>query len=151
MVKLTKSLGTSTAKEVTQLAGAASGWGSGQLKQWGLMEGDLDNEKKGFNLLKRGKGKGAADKKKKKKRPLGVSIDLGGMFGQTGRSLYSPPAAGRTRKPGYRGDPLIPVRGRVGMMMVMVVMMMMMMIVILVVVWIVWMVIVIVAVVVVVV
>lgn len=111
MAKFTKNLGASTAKEVTQFAGAATGWGSSQLKQWGLLEDDLDSEKKGFNLLKRGKGKGAADKKKKAKRPLGVSIDLGGMFGQTGRSLYSPPAAGGTRKPGYRGDPLIPVRG----------------------------------------
>ena len=71
------------------------------------MEDDAASEKKGFSLLKRGKGKGAAGKKK---RPLGISIDLGEVFGQKGRSMYSPPPAGGTRKPGYRGDPLIPVR-----------------------------------------
>lgn len=42
-------------------------------------------------------------------RPLGVSLDLTGIFGDKGRSLYSAPAAGGTRKPGYRGDPVIPV------------------------------------------
>ena len=106
VAKFTKDVGSTTAKEVTQLASAATGWGSAQLRQWGLLEDD--DSDKGFRLLKRGKENGVVGKKTK--RPLGVSIDLGGMFGQTGRSMYSAPPAGGTRKPGYRGDPLIPVR-----------------------------------------
>lgn len=112
-------MGTSAAKEVTTFATSATGWGSNQLRQWGLLGDDPDavEENPGVfgGLLKSKKrlaggrgGSGGA----KRRRPLGFSVVLDGVFGERSRSIYSAPPAGGTRKPGYRGDPVIPVRGR---------------------------------------
>lgn len=107
VTKLSKNVGSSTAKEITQFASSATDWGSNQLQRWGLL-GDDSNSKNSrrFGMVARAKGSnGSGDGR----RPLGVSFDLGGIFGDKSRSLYSAPAAGGTRKPGYRGDPVIPV------------------------------------------
>lgn len=115
-------MGSSAAKEVTTFATTASGWGSSQLRQWGLLGDDPEEDKKSSRvfggLLKSKRGLvvggagGAAGRAggAKERRPLGLSSVLGGIFGES-QSIYSAPPAGGTRKPGYRGDPVIPVRG----------------------------------------
>eukprot|EP00752_Nemacystus_decipiens_P006778 g6087.t1 len=118
LTQLSKQVGSSAAKEVTTIASSATGWGTNQLRQWGLLGDDPDavEESPGVfgGLLKSKKrlagargGSGAA-----KRRPLGFSVLLDGVFGERSRSIYSAPPAGGTRKPGYRGDPVIPARIR---------------------------------------
>lgn len=115
----TKSIGSSTIKEVTQFAGTASDWSTNQLQQWGLIGEDraANLRTKGLRLgrfipykNRAGNGPSAAGSGVDGKRPLGISLDLSAFFGGNSHSLYSAPAAGKTRKPGYRGEPVIPVR-----------------------------------------
>lgn len=115
LTKLSRQVGSSAAKEVTTFASSATGWGGNQLRQWGLLGDDPDavGESPGVfgGLLKSKKklagGRGSASAKR---RPLGFSVVLDGVFGERSRSIYSAPPAGGSRKPGYRGDPVIPVR-----------------------------------------
>lgn len=110
---MTREIGISTVKEVTQAAGAVSGWGVNQLQDWGLVAKEAPGQKektgrwwKSVMPNSRGREAGVAGAR----RPLGISIDLAELFGGSNTSLYSAPAAGKMRKPGYRGDPVIPVR-----------------------------------------
>lgn len=111
-------MGSSAAKEVTTFASSATGWGGNQLRQWGLLAEDpdaVDRESPGgFGRLLKSKKKLAGGRgsggNAKRRRPLGFSVVLDGVFGERSRSIYSAPPAGGSRKPGYRGDPVIPVR-----------------------------------------
>lgn len=111
LTKFSKKMGWSAAKEAKQLASAATDWGANQLRRWGFV-GDRSSEDIDAESLKipfslwRWPGVGDAALLK---RPLGISFDLGGIFGEERHSLYSAPPAGGTRKPGYRGEPVIPV------------------------------------------
>lgn len=105
-------MGWSAAREAKQLASIATDWGGNQLKRWGFVgdrsSGDIEAESPKIRFLPwRWSGVGDADFFLK--RPLGISFDLEGIFGGERHSLYSAPPAGGTRKPGYRGDPVIPV------------------------------------------
>lgn len=111
-------MGSSAAKEVTTFASSATGWGSDQLREWGLLGDDpaaVDRGSPGLfgGLLKSKKGLAGGARGSggaKRRRPLGFSVLLDGVFGERSRSIYSAPPAGGSRKPGYRGDPVIPVR-----------------------------------------
>lgn len=125
VTKYSKRLGSSAVKEVSQVAGTMSEWGTNELQNWGILGEDRAAElkKNGLQLGrfipysrasgKRGMQKGGVrGAKTGMKRPLGISVDLEAFFGGGGHSLYSAPAAGKKRKPGYRGDPVIPARIR---------------------------------------
>lgn len=116
LTKLSRQVGSSAAKEVTTFASSATGWGGNQLRQWGLLGEDpdeVDQESSGvFGGLLKSKKKlaGGGGSGRAKRRPLGFSVVLDGVFGERSRSIYSAPPAGGSRKPGYKGDPVIPVR-----------------------------------------
>lgn len=113
LTKFSKKMGWSAAREAKQIASVATDWGGNQLTRWGLVgdqrSGEMDGESPNNRiLLWRWPGVGD-DAASFLKRPLGISFDVEGIFGGERHSLYSAPPAGGTRKPGYRGEPVIPV------------------------------------------
>lgn len=114
LTKVTKEVGASAVKEVSKAAEAASGLLSSEVRGGALLAftGSARAAEKPRPPWWRGslaRETGGGGAKDASRRPIGISLDLGGLLGANRPSLYSAPAAGKKRKPGYRGDPVLPV------------------------------------------